>query len=402
MAKKKATKKAAARKPRSKSATKPPKKKGTVDEEELGGLRSQIDALDAKIVPLINERAEIAGKIGRIKARDGAKAFAPSREREVYERVAELNKGPLPSTAFQAIYREVMSATIALERSTRVCYFGKPGSFTHLAARSKFGTSVEYVSAQDIRDVFMAVTRSRADYGLIPIENSTEGGVNQSLDLLAETRLKVCGEVFLAIHQHLLSFSPVKQIKKLYSHPQAFAQCRNWLTGHLGDIERKEVSSTAEAAARCTKEKDAGAVAGRLASEFYSLPIQVENIEDQQDNVTRFFIIAEESSQPSGHDKTSLLVSVGDEPGALLRILEPFQDHQINLTRIESRPSKRRAWEYNFFIDVQGHVTDPLVKHTLKEVARKSRHLEVLGSYPATQRSPAHDNMSASLEGTSS
>ena len=352
-------------------------------------LRSRIDELDAQIVELINERAKHAIQIGAIKARGGLKAYNPSREIQVYRKVAARNRGPLPSAAFNAIYREIMSATIALEKPTRVAFFGQPGTFTHLAALTKFGASVKYIPTRDIRDVFLAVSRGRADYGLVPIENSTEGGVNQSIDMFAETRLKIASEVYLSIHQHLLARCPLKDIKVVYSFGQPFAQCRNWLTGHLGNAEKREVPSTAAAAERAAKEPGAAAIAGSLASEIYKIPILVENIEDSPDNITRFFVVAERMAERTGHDKTSLLLSIKDQPGALLKLLQPFQKNRINLSRIESRPSKRRAWEYHFVLDLEGHVEDPGVKRTLEELEGDVKHLEVLGSYPAAERNVA-------------
>lgn len=357
--------------------------------EDLASLRAKIDELDARVVSLINERAGYASHIGRLKAREGVKPYAPSREIQVYHRVAKLNKGPLPDDAFRAIYREIMSATIALEHPTRVCYFGQPGSFTHLAAHTKFGSSVEYTSARDARDVFTAVSRGKSDYGVVPIENSTEGGVNESIDLLAEHRLKIASEIYLPIHQHLLSLSRPREIKTIYSHPQGFAQTRQWVNGHLGNVARRPVGSTAEAAMLASKDKTAGAIAGELAAEIYKIPIQVPNIEDQPDNITRFFVIAEKMADRTGNDKTSLVISVSDRPGALLHLLQPFYKNGINLTRIESRPSKRRAWEYNFFIDMYGHVSDPEVKMTLDVIDKHVRHIEVLGSYPVAPRLPA-------------
>jgi chorismate mutase/prephenate dehydratase len=356
--------------------------------ENLEQLREKIDSLDAQIVKLINERASNAVKIGAIKARTGLKAYNPSREIQVYRKVAARNSGPLPNEAFKSIYREIMSATIALERPSRVAYFGQPGTFTHLAALTKFGASVEYIPSRDIRDVFLAVSRGRADYGLVPIENSTEGGVNQSIDMFAETRLKIASEIYLPIHHHLLSKSKLKDIRIVYSFGQPFAQCRNWLLGHLGTVERREVPSTAAAAERAAKETGAAAIAGALASEIYNIPILVENIEDSPDNITRFFVVAERMAERTGHDKTSLVLSIKDEPGALLRLLKPFERHSINLTRIESRPSKRRAWEYNFFLDLEGHAEDEPVKKTLKELEGQVKHLEILGSYPMSERMP--------------
>jgi chorismate mutase / prephenate dehydratase len=360
---------------------------------EMESLRRKIDDLDAQIVKLINERADNARKIGAIKAREGVKPYNPSREIQVYKKVAARNTGPLPDDAFRAIYREIMSATIALERPTRIAYFGQPGTFTHLAARTKFGSSMEYISTRDIRDVFLAVSRGRADYGIVPIENSTEGGVNQSIDMFAETRLKIASEIYLPIHHHLLSQSPLKEIRIIYSHPQPFAQCRNWLMGNLGEVERREVISTAYAAELASKEPHAAAIAGSLAAEIYGVPVIADHIEDSADNITRFFVIAERASERTGKDKTSLVLSIKDEPGALLKLLQPFQSNRINLTRIESRPSKRRAWEYNFFLDLEGHIEDESVRQTLKQLDGQVKHLEVLGSYPQAERMPTAKGM---------
>ncbi|MCY3022478.1 MAG: prephenate dehydratase [Planctomycetota bacterium] len=359
-----------------------------VTDADLQTLRRTIDVLDAQIVRLINQRAACARRIGVIKARAGIKPYTPSREIEVYRRVAARNAGPLPNEAFRAIYREIMSATIALERPTRVAYFGQPGTFAHLAAHTKFGSSVEYIPAHDIRDVFLAVSRGRADYGVVPIENSTEGGVNQSIDMFGDTRLKIASEIYLPIHHHLLSKSPVGSVRVVYSHPQPFAQCRNWLIGNLRHAERREVGSTAAAAELAAKDPRAAAIAGSLAADIYKVPIVASHIEDSPDNITRFIVIAERMSERTGKDKTSLLLSARDEPGALLHLLRPFQSHGINLTRIESRPSKRRAWEYNFFIDLEGHVEDSQVQAALRDLDGQVKHMEVLGSYPAADRMP--------------
>ncbi|MGD0089419.1 MAG: prephenate dehydratase [Planctomycetota bacterium] len=357
----------------------------------LGGLdclRHAIDSLDSRIVTLINERAATARKIGEIKAKEGLKTYSPSREAQVYKQVAAHNPGPLANEAICAIYREIMSATMALERQTRVAYFGQPGTFTHLAAHTKFGSSVEYIPTRDIRDVFLAVSRQRADYGVTPIENSTEGGINQAIDMFAETRLKIYSEIYLPIHHHLLSRSPLAEVRVVYSHPQPFAQCRNWVMGNLAGIEQREAGSTAAAAELAAKDPHAAAIAGALAAEIYKVPIILEHIEDVPDNMTRFFVVAEHMAERTGKDKTSLLIAVRDEPGALLRLLQPFQAHAINLTRIESRPSKRRAWEYNFFLDFEGYATDENVQTTLRQLESQARHLEVLGSYPAAERTP--------------
>ena len=364
---------------------------------EIDTLRHAIDSLDGQIVALINARALNAQKIGRLKARDGVKPYSSSRELQVYRKVAAQNKGPLGDDALKAIYREIMSATIALERPTRVAFFGQPGTFTHLAARTKFGSSVEYIPTKDIRDVFSAVSRGAADYGLVPIENSTEGGVNQSIDMFADTKLKIASEIYLPIHHHLLCKGRMEEIRLIYSHPQPFAQCRNWLQGHLANVEKREVGSTAEAAERASKDPRVGAVAGSLAAEIYGVPMIAQHIEDSPYNITRFFVVAERMAERTGKDKTSLVISVKDEPGALLRLLQPFFHNKINLSRIESRPSKRRAWEYNFYLDLEGHVQDEPVQTTLRQLESIARHLEVLGSYPMSERLPSASTLNRAV-----
>jgi len=373
---------------RTTTRTAAPKSAPAKPADGLDVLRQNIDALDTQIVRLINERASNAVKIGAIKAAAGLKPYNPSREIQVYKKVAGQNKGPLSNDAFKAIYREIMSATIALEHPTRVAYFGQPGTFTHLAALTKFGASVHYIPRRDMRDVFLSVQRGEADYGVVPIENSTEGGVNQSIDMFGDTRLKIASEIYLPIHHYLLSKGKLKNIEVIYSHPQPFAQCRNWLQGNLGDVRRQEVNSTAHAAELAAKDPKAAAIGGKLASEIYDVPILASHIEDSPDNITRFFVVAECMAERTGNDKTSLVLSVKDEPGALLRLLQPFQDNRINLSRIESRPSKRRAWEYNFFLDLEGHFSDASVQHALKQLEGQVKHLEVLGSYPAAERTP--------------
>ena len=363
-------------------------KAGSAGSAGIDALRLSIDELDIRIVKLINERAAAALKIGALKARDGLKPYSSSRELQVYKKVAAQNAGPLKDDAMKAIYREIMSATIALERPTRVAFFGQPGTFTHLAARTKFGASVDYIPCKDMREVFSCVSRGEADYGLVPIENSTEGGVNQAIDMFADTKLKIASEIYLPIHHHLLCKGKMEDIKIIYSHPQPFAQCRNWLAGHLANIEKREVSSTAEAAERASKDPKCAAVAGALAADLYDVPIIAQHIEDSPYNITRFFVIAERMAERTGKDKTSVVLSVKDEPGALLRLLLPFQQNSINLTRIESRPSKRRAWEYNFYLDLEGHVQDEKVQRTLRELEPTVRHLEMLGSYPMSEKLP--------------
>lgn len=352
----------------------------------LDELRNSIDEIDAQIVRLINQRARVSQQIGEEKRAQGKhRVFVPRREKEVYEKIAALNTGPLPDQCFRAIYREIMAGSIALQSPTRVSYFGPPGSFTHMAARSKFGAAIEYLPAADIRDVFLAVSRGHAHYGLVPIENSTEGGVNQTIDMFIESNLKICSELYVPIHQHLMSNSPVDAVTVIYSHPQAFAQCRSWLSGNMQNVRKQEVSSTSAGAFRAAKEKGAAAIASLMAAEIYNLPLLFRNLEDNPENTTRFFVISEEWAEPSGKDKTSLMFSIKDEPGALLRMLESFGAEGINLTRIESRPSKRKAWDYVFFVDLEGHIAEARVKRALEELEKRCRHLELLGSYPAAE-----------------
>lgn len=357
-------------------------------DERLPALRRRIDALDVRLVEALGERAEVAREIGKLKAATGAKPYSPARETEVYRKIAALNSGPLSNEALRAIYREVMSAAIALEKPTRVAFFGRPGSFTHAAAREKFGASVEYLPASTPRDAVSAVERGRADYVLLPVENSTEGGVNQTLDLLLETRLRIVAETFLPIHLHLLSREPLSRIRRIYSHPQPLAQSRRWLSANLGAAEQIIASSTTAAAETVAKTRGGAAVAGALAAEMYDLPIRVKNIEDRADNITRFILLGEDQPAPTGEDKTSLAFASKDEAGALLKLLRPFEEQGVNMTRIESRPNRRKAWEYVFFVDLEGHLEDWRIKKALKEIKTLSRHLEILGSYPRADKAP--------------
>jgi len=354
----------------------------------LEALRRRIDELDAGIVRLINERAACAREIGEIKRASGAGPFVPARERAVYERVLELNSGPLPAEAVKAIYREIMSAMLALERCPRVAYLGPPGTFSHKAARSKFGSSVEYHPATSFRDVFLEVARGHADYGVVPVENSTEGGVNPAIDCFFETRLKICSEVYIAVHQNLLAAGERDGIRTIYSRPEVFGQCRQWLGANFPHAALLESPSTTGAAERAAREPGAAAIGPDTAAEIYGLRVLESAIEDNPENVTRFVVIGREPARRTGKDKTSLMFSISDAPGALQGMLEPFSQRGINLTRIESRPSKKRAWDYYFFADLAGHAEDAPVKAAIEELAGRCRHLEVLGSYPAAETVP--------------
>jgi len=285
-----------------------------------------------------------------------------------------------------------MSATKALQKKTVVAHFGPAGTFTHLAALRHFGHSVEYLGLEDIGAVFAAVERGRADYAVVPIENSTEGGVNQTLDMFLESTLRICNELYLPVHQHLMAARdglPLEDIRRVYSHPQALAQCRRFLATTLPHAEVRETASTVEAALRARQEADAAALASEAASELYGLAIIRRSVEDSTSNITRFFVLARHHSPPTGNDKTTILVSIKDEVGALLHLLEPFYQAGLNLTRIESRPSRRRAWDYVFFIDFEGHAENDRVKKVLEEVRRHCSYLVVLGSYPKAEPAPA-------------
>ncbi len=349
-------------------------------------MREVIDKCDREIVRLLNERAQAAREIGRIKKKAKQSVFAPDREMAVYEKVSALNQGPLPERSLFAVYREIMSGCIALEAPTRVSYLGPPGTFSHEAALQKFGASMEYLPAPEIRDVFLAITRGHAEYGIVPIENSTEGSVNATSDMLMETDLKICAEIFLKIHQNLLYNGELLRIKLVVSHPSALAQCRSWLTANLPGVPVREVASTALAAERAAREAGVAAVASEAIATLHSFNRIERVIEDEPNNTTRFIVLAKTFAGPTSDDRTSLLFSVTHKAGSLYQALEAFKANGINLTRIESRPSKKTKWEYCFFVDIEGHVEDPAVAHTLAELKPAIDELTVLGSYPRTAK----------------
>lgn len=364
----------------------PPAKAGQVTPGDIDHFRQQIDEFDRQIVELINRRAQAGCEIGKIKRREGAPVWVPARESAVYDRVLALNKGPLPDDCFRAIYREIMAGTITLQRPLRISYFGVPGSFTHQAAMQKFGSGgVTYVAAPAFGDVFNAVERQHADFGIVPIENSTEGGINEVIDRFTQTKLKIAGEVYLPVHQNLICSGPLDGIRTVASHPQGLAQCRNWLRSNLPKAELRKSTSTVEGIEWAAKEPSIAAIGSTLAARIHDVPILYRNIEDVPDNITRFLIIGQKSPGRSGKDKTSLMFSIKDAPGALYAMLGGFEKHKVNMTRIESRPSKRKAWEYIFFVDLQGHMEDPEVARALEDLEARCKHIEVLGSYPASE-----------------
>ncbi len=348
-------------------------------------LRGRIDAVDDKLLALLNRRQKIALEIGKIKDKHSQGAYAPVRERDVYERLLKANKGPLQAGSLRAIYREVMSATRAVQQPLRVAYLGPEATFTHLASRTRFGSSVRYVAVASIADVFTEVECGRADYGVVPVENSTEGVVSHTLDMFIDSELLICSEVQLEITQNLLARCGLKGIRTVVSHSQALAQCRGWLEENLPGVPLEEVSSTAEASRVAVKRKGVAAVGSELAAPLYGLRVVVPNIHDVAENYTRFLVVGRTENEPSGRDKTSVMFSVKDRVGALHLMLEPFRTHRINLTKIESRPSRRKAWDYYFFVDCAGHCRDLKVRKALAKLGEQSMFLKVLGSYPVAK-----------------
>jgi len=348
----------------------------------LEKLRGRIDGIDFKILELLNRRTELAVEIGHLKAKGKGQTYVPDREKQIYDRLLANNKGLLSNESIKAIYREIMSGALSIEKPLKIAYLGPPATFTHIAALKKFGSSVTYVDCGNIKDVFAEVEKGRSDYGVVPIENSTEGAVDHTLDMFVESDLKICSEVLLDISHNLLAKCPLASIKKVYSNPQAVAQCRLWLESNLPRVELVEVSSTSRAAELASKEKWTSAIASKLAASIYGLDILASSIEDSAHNITRFLVIGRGIPKPTGRDRTSILFSIKDRVGALHDMLVPFKRHRINLTKIESRPSKKKAWDYYFFIDMEGHCENRHVVKALSELEKECRYLKILGSYP--------------------
>ncbi len=351
--------------------------------ESVDALRKKIDQVDERIVELLNQRASLAQNIGRTKSECNQEIYVPNRERQILQRISGLSRGPLSKEAIRSIYREVLSASRSLEAAIKIAYFGPEATFTHMAAREKFGSSTVFIPAPTIADVFQEVSQARVSYGVVPVENSTEGVVTNTLDLLVEADVKICAEVSLEIHLYLLSRSGRgEDIVRITSHPQALAQCRRWLAAHFPRVPVVEASSTAQAAQTAAQDKTVAAIASGLAKENYGLKVVAANIEDQANNVTRFLVIGKTEPQPSGDDKTSIVFSVRDEVGILHRMLAPFAKERINLTKIESRPLKQKPWEYLFFLDVEGHKHEPRIQKALKKLEKNCLFMKTLGSYP--------------------
>jgi chorismate mutase/prephenate dehydratase len=330
----------------------------------------------------LNDRTKLVLDIGQLKRDAGEEIYSPDREDAVLRRIVEKGDGPLPAESLHAIYREVMSASLALEKPLVIAFLGPEATYSHMAVIKKFGSSLKYEPLPSISDVFTEVSKGRADYGVVPIENSTEGAVTHTYDMFVDSELKICAQIVLPIRHNLMAACPRDQIKKLYSIPQVFAQCRLWLQVNMPHIELIETSSSTRAAEIARQEPHAGALASALAAEKYGLTIHDENIQDSSENVTRFLVIGRKYPARTGNDKTSIMFSAQDRVGALHDSLAAFKKHKINLTKIESRPSKKKAWEYYFFVDCTGHCGDSRVKKALSELAKHTMFVKILGSYP--------------------
>ena len=352
----------------------------------LNELRAQIDALDADILARLSERARCAREVGAIKKAEGSKNIAyyrPERERQVLERVAALNDGPLPDQEIMRLFREIMSACLALELPLEIAYLGPEGTFTQAAALKQFGHSVTTRPLRSIPDIFKAVESGVCSYGVVPVENSTEGMVTHTLDSFVTSSLNICGEVLLRIGQNLMTHATMlADIRRVYSHSQSLAQCRSWLAENLPHADIIMVGSNGEAARLASEEPEAAAIAGKMAAELYGVPVRYPHIEDDGNNTTRFLVIGQQASGISGCDKTTILVSSQNRPGLLYQLLEPIGRHGINMTRIESRPSRRGMWEYVFFIDLEGHRDEPQMRVLLDEIRDRASLFRILGSYP--------------------
>jgi chorismate mutase/prephenate dehydratase len=351
--------------------------------KSLVPYRKNIDSIDGKIIALLQSRAENIKKIADVKNSMGQQVYDPAREAEIIRNIKTAKKGKFPPGAIESIYNEIFSASRMLQRKVSVAFLGPVASYSHEAAMKRFGSQTEYIPVNSIKEVFETVEKGGADYGCVPIENSTEGAVNYSLDTFADSELKIITETILEIkHCLLTNEKSFKDIKRLYVHPQTLGQCRGWIESNLPGVELKEAQSNSKAAQTAAGQKGAAAIAGRLAAKVYGIRIAAESIQDMSDNVTRFFVLGTGSCRKTGDDKTSIMVSIKDKVGALYSLLKPFTKYGLNMTSIESRPSKKKAWDYLFFVDFTGHKDDVRVKKTLAEIEKNCGAVKILGSYP--------------------
>lgn len=350
---------------------------------DLASFRDRIDGIDAQVLDLLNERAGLALEVGAVKQRLAAPMYSPSRERELLDQLVQSNQGPLPEDSLRLIYQEIISASLALERPLEVAYLGPLATFTHEATKRHFGSSARLLPRSSISEVFDDVERGRCQYGVVPIENSTEGVVNHTLDMFMDSDLSICAEILLLVSHHLLTVNgSLSGLRTVASHPQALAQCRGWLEKNLAGVEQRDVASTARAAQMAKGDPEVGAVASELASSLYELQVAARNVQDVRDNMTRFLVIGTDPPEPTGADRTSIMFALKDGPGVLFQALKAFADREINLSRIESRPSRRRAWDYMFFIDLVGHLSEKPVTGAVETLREACAYTKVLGSYP--------------------
>jgi chorismate mutase / prephenate dehydratase len=352
--------------------------------KNLKSLRNEIDKMDAQIVDLLNKRARLSIDIGKIKIAKDEPLYSPDRENIVYDKVNRMSKGLLPADTIHAVYREIMSGCLSLQKPLVIAYLGPELTFTHQVSMRKFGASVSYMACDSISEVFRAVEKGNADYGVVPIENSIEGAVNHTMDMFVDSQLSICSEIYLRIRHSLLArSSSIRNIKKLYSHSQVLGQCRGWIEKNMPAVKLVEASSTAKAAEIAAKQPNSACIASELAADRNNIKILARGIEDSSTNVTRFLVIGKDvCKKASGKNKTSVMFSVKDKPGVLHDMLAAFKKDKINLTKIESRPSKMRAWKYYFYVDMEGHVEEKKIIDALKKLQGKCNFIKVLGSYP--------------------
>ncbi len=354
---------------------------------DIPELRGQIDRIDSEVLRLLNRRAELVLEVGRRKTEQRLEYHVPQREEQIYARLSTENPGPFPAQAVRPVFREIISACLSLEHPLRVAYLGPRATFSHLAAMERFGLSAQFVGLRTIAEVFAEVEKGNADFGVVPVENSTEGVVSHTLDLLLDSPLQICGEVVVEATLHLLSqATQLSEVRQIYSHPHALAEARKWLERHLPNVPVVETSSTGAAAETAASEPGAAAISSELAASLYDLRVLQRRIEDHPNNFTRFLVVGKAATPATAADKTSILFSIKDRVGALHRMLVPFAERRINLTKIESRPQKQKVWEYVFYIDFEGHVSEPRVQEALASLQPDCIFLKVLGSYPQAAR----------------
>lgn len=351
----------------------------------LSKIRNNIDEIDRQIVELLNQRYKEVEKVGRWKKDNNSPIYIPEREKALLEKICKHNNGPMTEDILRNIYREIMSGALKLESSLKVTYFGSPGSFTHQAALSKFGNSVEFHHEDSIAAVFKAIEAERSDYGCVPVENSTEGAVTHTLDTLVNTNLSICAELNLPIHHYLMANCPFDEIRRVYSHIQILGQCREYLQSNLPGVDLIETASSPKAASIAVTEKGSAAISGKIAAEIFNLNILAENIEDFSNNTTRFLVLGKQKTEPTGDDKTSVCFAIKDKIGALYDCIKPFKDAGITMTKVESRPMKNANWEYCFFIDILGHRDEKIIQDAFAELKNSCSFFKILGSYSRTQ-----------------